>query len=159
MCSRVFVSARCGAALRACVLRSVSTSLLRTGDAECTITEESTSFKSCAPHTPGWSVGVDGGQRRERSTRLRYRLVDQVNTCVTRCVLLCGTALVPRCVHVSLSARCGAALRACVLRALCAPLSTDGLTGVIMHSPDRFFRRPRSSMPEATPLTSHASTF
>ena len=39
-------------------------------------------------------------QRRERSTWLRCRHVDQVNTCVTRCVLLCGTALVPRYLNV-----------------------------------------------------------
>ena len=39
-------------------------------------------------------------RERERSTWLRCRHVDQVNTCVSRCVLLCGTALVPRCMNV-----------------------------------------------------------
>ena len=38
--------------------------------------------------------------KRERSTWLQCRHVGQVNTCVSRCVLLCGTALVPRCMNV-----------------------------------------------------------
>ena len=60
------------------------------------IAEESTSSYSCALHTPGRSVGVDGGHQKNGP-----RQVDHVNTSVTRCALLCDAPLAPRCVHVS----------------------------------------------------------
>ena len=44
---------------------------------------------------------MDGGHQKKWSTWLRCRHVDHVNTCVTRCALLCDAPLAPRCVHVS----------------------------------------------------------
>ena len=87
---------------RACVrstLFCVISFFLRSGDVECMTAAELANSHACALTTPGRLDGVERGHEKSRHTRLRCRHMCVVNTSVTCCALLCGTARVPRCVH------------------------------------------------------------
>ena len=66
---------------------------------------------------PRWEVPAT---RKSQNTRLRCRPMCVVNTCVTCCVLLCGTARVPRCMYVCMYVCVYVCM--CVCMCVCVPV-------------------------------------